>query len=138
MLAGMMPGMKKAKAALAASGMDDKVLVHMDAIIGSMTPKERARPELLNAKRKKRVAAGSGTEVQDVNKLLKMHQEMGRAMKQIKKMGGLKGLGALFGGGGMGGGMGGLGGAMGGGMPGLGGAGGAQLPPDLQNLLNKK
>ena len=98
MLAGMMPGMKKAKQAMAQSGVDDKVLVHMDAIIGSMTPKERQRPELLNAKRKKRVAAGSGTDVQDVNKLLKMHQEMGRAMKQIRKMGGLKGLGALLGG----------------------------------------
>ena len=68
MLAGMLPGMKKAKQAMAQSGMDDKVLVHMDAIIGSMTPKERQRPELLNAKRKKRVAAGSGTEVQDINK----------------------------------------------------------------------
>ncbi len=135
MLAGMLPGMKKAKQAMAASGMDDKVLVHMDAIIGSMTPKERARPELMNAKRKKRVAAGSGTEVQDVNKLLKMHQEMGRAMKQIRKMGGIKGLGALLGGGGMGG-LGGPGGP-GGGMPGLGGPGGAQLPPDLQNLLKK-
>ena len=141
MLAGMMPGMKKAKAAMAQSGMDDKVLVHMDAIIGSMTAKERKRPELMNAKRKKRVAAGSGTQVQDVNKVLKMHQEMGRAMKQIKKMGGLKGLGALFGGGG---------GGMGGGMPGLPGAGGggaggkgpgvdpSTLPPDLARLLNKK
>ena len=135
MLAGMMPGMKKAKQAMAASGVDDKVLVHLDAIIGSMTPKERQKPELLNAKRKKRVAAGSGTEVQDVNKLLKMHQEMGRAMKQIRKMGGLKGLGALFGGGGMGG-MGGMGGGGAGGLPGLGGSG-AQLPPDLQNLLKK-
>src|SRR5690606_33788439 len=98
--AGMLPGMKKAKAAMQQSGVDDKVLVHMDAIIGSMTAKERANPALMNAKRKKRVAAGSGTQVQDVNKLLKMHQEMGRAMKQIRKMGGLKGLGALFGGGG--------------------------------------
>jgi signal recognition particle subunit SRP54 len=131
MLAGMMPGMKKAKQAMAASGVDDRVLLHMDAIIGSMTPKERRRPELLNAKRKKRVAAGSGTQVQDVNKLLKMHQEMGRAMKQLKKMGGMKGLGALLGGGG------GMGGA--GGLPGLGGpaAGGSQLPPNLQNLLKK-
>ena len=94
MLAGMLPGMKKAKAAMAQSGMDDKVLLHMDAIIGSMTPKERERPELINAKRKKRVAAGSGLDVQDVNKLLKMHQEMARAMKQIRKMGGFKGLGA--------------------------------------------
>src|SRR6187402_366037 len=135
MLAGMMPGMKKAKQAMAASGVDDRVLLHMDAIIGSMTAKERIKPELLNAKRKKRVAAGSGTEVQDVNKLLKMHQEMGRAMKQIRKMGGLKGLGALFGGGGMGG-MGGMGGGGAGGLPGLGGPG-AQLPADLQNLLKK-
>merc|ERR1712034_91103 len=109
---------------MAASNMDDRVLLHMDAIIGSMTPKERKRPELLNAKRKKRVAAGSGTQVQDVNKVLKMHQEMSRAMKQIKKMGGLKGLGALFGGGGMPG-MGGGGGM--GGMPGL-GAPGAKGP----------
>ena len=117
-LAGMMPGMKKAKQAMNAANMDDKVLVHMDAIIGSMTPKERTNPALMNAKRKKRVAAGSGTTVQQVNKVMKMHQEMGRAMKQIKKMGGLKGLAAMFGGGGgpMGGGA--------GGMPGLGGPGG--------------
>ena len=137
LLAGMMPGMKKAKQAMAASGMDDKVLVHMDAIIGSMTAGERARPELLNARRKKRVAAGSGTSVQDVNKLLKMHQEMGRAMKQIRKMGGLKGLGALFGKGGLDAAMPGLGGPGGpkGGMPGLGGGG---LPPDLANLLKKR
>ncbi|MXP40943.1 signal recognition particle protein [Altererythrobacter soli] len=139
MLAGMLPGMKKAKAAMQQSGVDDKVLVHMDAIIGSMTAQERARPELMNARRKKRVAAGSGLQVQDVNKLLKMHQEMGRAMKQIKKMGGLKGLGALLGGGGMGGGMGGgqpgIGGPGGGGMPGL---PGNQLPSDMLDFLKKK
>jgi len=141
MLAGMMPGMKKAKQAMAASGMDDRVLVRMDAIISSMTPKERVNPALLNAKRKIRIANGSGTQVQDVNKLIKMHQEMGKAMKQIKKMGGLKGLGALFGKGGLGAAMPGLGGGMSGGMgggagpPGL---GSGQLPPDLQNLLNKK
>jgi signal recognition particle subunit SRP54 len=136
MLAGMLPGMKKAKAAMAQSNMDDKVLVHMDAIIGSMTAKERARPELMNARRKKRVAAGAGRDVQEVNKLLKMHQEMGRAMKQIRKMGGLKGLGALFGGGGMGGMGGGAGGPGGGGtMPGL---PGGQLPPDMVDFLKKK
>ena len=129
MLAGMLPGMKKAKQAMAASGMDDRILLHMDAIIGSMTPKERERPELLNAKRKKRVAAGSGTEVQDVNKLIKMHQEMGRAMKQIRKMGGLKGLGAMFGGGGFGGG--------GGAPPSLPGLGGGAMPPGLQDLMKK-
>ncbi|WP_370182874.1 signal recognition particle protein [Alteriqipengyuania sp.] len=141
MLAGMMPGMKKAKAAMQASGMDDKVLVHMDAIMGSMTPKERANPALLNAKRKRRVAAGSGTQVQDVNKVLKMHQEMSRAMKQIKKMGGMKGLAAMLGGGG---GMGGLPGAGAKGMPALPGLDGkgdvdmSKLPPDLQKLLPKK
>ncbi|MBB4856861.1 signal recognition particle subunit SRP54 [Novosphingobium chloroacetimidivorans] len=113
-LAGMMPGMKKAKAAMAASGMDERVLLRMDAIIGSMTVKERVNPALLNAKRKIRVAKGSGTQVQDVNKLLKMHQEMGKAMKQIKKMGGLKGLAAMFGKGGLEGAMPGLGNALGG------------------------
>lgn len=143
-LAGMMPGMKKAKAAMAQSGMDDRVLLRMDAIIGSMTVKEREKPELLNAKRKIRVAKGSGTQVQDVNKLLKMHQEMAKAMKQIKKMGGLKGLGALFGKGGMGAAMpgldqqmgpGGLGGMGGGGLPGLGSGG---LPSNLGDLLKKR
>jgi signal recognition particle subunit SRP54 len=113
-LAGMMPGMKKAKAAMASSGMDDRVLLRMEAIIGSMTVKERINPALLNAKRKIRVANGSGTQVQDVNKLLKMHQEMGKAMKQIKKMGGLKGLAAMFGKGGLEGAMPGLGNALGG------------------------
>ena len=142
MLAGMMPGMKKAKAAMQASGMDDKVLVHMDAIMGSMTPKERANPALLNAKRKKRVAAGSGTNVQDVNKVLKMHQEMSRAMKQIKKMGGMKGLAAMLGGGGGMGGLPGMGGGKGA-LPGMDGQGMgdidmSKLPPDLQKLLPKK
>jgi signal recognition particle subunit SRP54 len=129
-LAGMMPGMKKAKAAMAASGMDDRVLLRMDAIIGSMTQKERVNPALLNAKRKIRVANGSGTNVQDVNKLLKMHQEMSKAMKQIKKMGGLKGLAAMFGKGGLDAAMPGLGGGGAGGMPGLGG-------PDLGKFLKK-
>ncbi len=112
---GMMPGMKKAQAQLAQSGMDDRILLRMEAIIDSMTPKERAKPELLAAKRKVRIAKGSGTTVQDVNRLMKMHQEMATAMKKIKKMGGIKGLGALMG---KGGGLGGLlGGGGGGGMP---------------------
>lgn len=144
-LAGMMPGMKKAKAAMDASGMNDKLLVHMDAIIGSMTLKERSKPELLNAKRKIRIAKGSGTTVQDVNRLMKMHQEMATAMKRIRKMGGLKGLAAMFakGGGDLGGAMEGMHGLPSGslpkgmgGLPGLGG--GAGIPPDLARLLNKK
>ncbi len=123
-LAGMMPGMKKM--AGAAKAQDEKTLVHLDAIIGSMTPKERLKPELLNAKRKIRVAKGSGTTVQEVNRLLKMHQEMANAMKKIRKMGGLGKLGALFGGGGAGG-LGGMLGGMGG-MPGGGAAPPAGLP----------
>jgi signal recognition particle subunit SRP54 len=148
MLAGMIPGLKKAQAQMAQSGMNDKALVHLDALIGSMTPKERARPELLNAKRKIRVAKGAGRTVQEVNKLLKMHQEMSTAMKKIKKMGGLKGLAKMFGG------AGGLGGMLGGGapggadlndlagglgnLPGLPGNGGTpKLPPGFQNFLKK-
>jgi signal recognition particle subunit SRP54 len=149
-LAGMIPGMKKAQAAMAAGNVDERILLRMDAMIGSMTVKERARPELLNAKRKIRVAKGSGTTVQDVNKLLKMHQEMSTAMKRIKKMGGLKGLAAMLGKGGPGGGMGGIGNALGGpamgdfmskaggGLPGLGGGDMPKLPPGFENLLNKK
>ena len=138
-LAGMLPGMKKMQGAMAQSGMDDRILVRMDAIISSMTKKERTKPELLQAKRKIRIANGAGTTVQEVNKLLKMHQEMSTAMKKIRKMGGIKGLGALFGKGG-----GGLGGLLGGGglpgMPGAGSAGGGMpnLPPGFENLLKKK
>lgn len=120
-LMGMMPGMKKAQAAMAQSGVDDRILIRMDAMIGSMTPKERVKPELVNAKRKIRIANGSGTTVQEVNKLLKMHQEMSTAMKRLRKMGGIKGLGALLGKGG------GLGGLMGGGAPG----GIPGLPPGM-------
>jgi signal recognition particle subunit SRP54 len=130
-LAGMIPGMKKAKAAMASSGMDERVLLRMDAIIGSMTGKERVNPALLNAKRKIRVAKGSGTQVQDVNKLLKMHQEMAKAMKQIKKMGGLKGLAAMFGKGGLEGAMPGLGNALGG----MGGGVGSL--PDMSKFSKK-
>ncbi len=118
-LAGMIPGMKKAQAAMAAGAVDDKMLVHLDAIISSMTPKERAKPEIMQAKRKIRIAKGSGTTVQEVNRLLKMHQEMANAMKKLKKMGGMKALMGMMGGGGSGGGgLGGLGGMFGGGgMP---------------------
>jgi signal recognition particle subunit SRP54 len=144
-LAGMMPGMKKAQGALADAG-GDKMLIHMDAIISSMTPKERAKPELVNAKRKIRIAKGAGRTVQEVNKLLKMHQEMATAMKRIKKMGGIKGMMAMLGKGGLGG----LGNAIGGpdmgdamqkaggGLPGLPGGGMGGLPPAFQNFKKKK
>jgi signal recognition particle subunit SRP54 len=130
-LAGMMPGMKGMKGAMDAAqrGAGDKALVHMEAMLSSMTAKERARPDIINAKRKIRVAKGSGTTVQEINKLLKMHQEMATMMKRLKKMGGLGKLAAMFGGGGGVGGLGGLGGAGGpGGLPGLGGGGGNALP----------
>ena len=123
---------------MAESGANDKMLIHFDAIMGSMTPKERAKPEIITAKRKIRIANGSGTTVQQVNRVLKMHQEMSTAMKKIRKMGGLKGLGALFGKGGGIPGMGGGGMGGGGGLGGLPGLGGGAIPPDLANLINKK
>jgi signal recognition particle subunit SRP54 len=124
-LAGMMPGLKGMKGAMD-KAQDSKALVHMEAMLSSMTAKERAKPEVVNAKRKIRIAKGSGTTVQDVNKLLKMHQEMSTVMKRLKKMGGLGKLAAMFGGGGGLGGLGGAGGA--GGLPGLGGGGSPALP----------
>ncbi len=123
----MLPGVGKMAKQAQAAGADDKMLGRMEAVICSMTPKERAKPELLNAKRKIRIANGAGTTVQDVNKLIKMHKEMATAMKKIKKMGGMKGLASMMGkmGGGMPG-IGGLGGGMGGGMP--------QLPPGFDKF----
>jgi signal recognition particle subunit SRP54 len=124
----MMPGLKGMKGAMDQAA-NSKALVHMEAMLSSMTAKERAKPELINAKRKIRIAKGSGTTVQEINKLLKMHQEMSNAMKRLKKMGGLGKLAAMFGGGGGLGGLGGLGGAGGaGGIPGLGGGGSGALP----------
>ncbi|ONF97490.1 signal recognition particle protein [Sphingomonas jeddahensis] len=145
-LAGMIPGMKKAQQAMANGAVDERILLRMDAMITSMTQKERSKPELINAKRKIRIAKGSGTTVQDVNKLLKMHQEMSTAMKKIRKMGGIKGMLSMLGKGGPGGGMAGIGNALGGpelgdmlgkaggGLPGLPGGlgglgGGGALPP---------
>jgi signal recognition particle subunit SRP54 len=140
-LAGMMPGLKGMKGAMD-QAQNSKALVHMEAMLSSMTAKERAKPEIINAKRKIRVAKGSGTTVQEINKLLKMHQEMSTAMKRLKKMGGLGKLAAMFGGGGLGG-IGGAGGA--GGLPGLGGAGALpglggspfNLPPGFDKFSKK-
>ncbi|MBO6777988.1 MAG: signal recognition particle protein, partial [Marinibacterium sp.] len=123
------------------------------AMIQSMTKKERANPKLLQASRKKRIAAGSGMEVSDLNKLLKMHRQMGDMMKKMGKMG--KGgmlkqaMKGMFGKGGMPPDMAAgmdpkaleaaakqMGGKMPGGLPGLGG--GAQLPPGLSGFGKKK
>jgi signal recognition particle subunit SRP54 len=85
---GMLPGIGRLKQQMAGdSRLDDGVIVHQLAIIGSMTPKERRNPQVLHASRKRRVAAGSGTTVQEVNKLLKQHQQMQTMMKRVKKMG---------------------------------------------------
>ncbi|MEP6355262.1 MAG: signal recognition particle protein [Hyphomicrobiales bacterium] len=112
----MMPGVGKMKKQLDAAGMDDSIFKRQQAIITSMTKKERAAPKLLNANRKKRIAKGSGTEVSDINKLLKMHRQMADMMKAMGGKGKKKGImGAL--GGMMGGGMGGMGGGMPPGMP---------------------
>ena len=103
---GMMPGMAKMSKQIADAGFDDRTILRQIALIQSMTKKERANPDLMQASRKKRVAAGAGQDVSDLNKLLKMHRQMADAMKKMGKMGakGLMrgGLGALLGrGGGM-------------------------------------
>ena len=132
-LAKMMPGMKGMKQA---GDVDEKALTRLEAMMSSMTAEERAKPKLINAKRKIRIAKGSGTTVQEVNKLLKMHQQMETAMKKLKKMGGFGKLAAMFGGGGgLPGGLPG-GGQMPGGLPGLGG-GAPQLPPGFDGFSKK-
>src|SRR3984893_1908745 len=107
-LMGMLPGIAKIKNQIAASNLDDKILKRQVAIIQSMTAKERRPPDVLKASRKKRVAAGSGTKVEEINKLLKMHRGMSDMMKAMggAKRGPLAGLANALGmGGGMGAGM---------------------------------
>jgi signal recognition particle subunit SRP54 len=93
----MLPGIGKIKKQLDTAKLDDRILKRQQAMIGSMTKAERKNPKLLNASRKKRVAAGSGTSVQDINRLVKMHRQMADMMKTMGKKRGM--LGALFGGG---------------------------------------
>ncbi|WP_019645789.1 signal recognition particle protein [Novispirillum itersonii] len=154
-LLGMMPGISKMKKQIDEANIDNKVIARQEAIILSMTPQERRKPDLLKASRKRRIAAGAGVDVSDVNRLLKQHQQMADMMKQMKKMGGKKGLmgalGGLFGkGGGMpdpaelGGPMpdlsqlskGGLPPGFPGKLPGLGGAGG--LSPDVLAAISRR
>jgi signal recognition particle subunit SRP54 len=150
-LMGMMPGMAKMKGKLDEAGLDNKILRRQVALIQSMTKKERANPQILQASRKKRIAAGAGMEVSELNKLLKMHRQMADAMKKMGKMGKkgmMRSLGGLLGGkGGMPGGIPGdmnpaelekaakAMGAPGGGLPGL---GGGALPPGLSGFGKKK
>jgi signal recognition particle subunit SRP54 len=102
---GMLPGMKQAQSQLANSGVNDKMIKRQIAIIDSMTAAERKNPDLLKNSRKKRIAAGSGTSAEAINKLLKMHRGMADMMKQMQKQkGGMLGkLGSMFGIGGGGG-----------------------------------
>ncbi len=152
-LMGMMPGMGGMAKKADAAGLNDKMLHHQVALINSMTKKERANPDLLAASRKKRIAAGAGLDVADVNKLLKQHRQMADMMKKMGKggmmkqaikslMGGKGGmpdpskmspeeLSELAKGMGQGAGMGGL--------PGLGGMPrGMTLPAGLSGLMRKK
>ncbi len=95
----MLPGMSKLKNKIDETKIDENIIHRQIAVIRSMTQKERKNPKLLNASRKRRIATGSGVEVQDVNRLLKQHQDMETIMKRMKKLGmsglmkaGLKGL----------------------------------------------
>lgn len=114
-LMAMLPGVGKMKKQMAAANIDAKLIKRQEAIILSMTAEERLKPKVIHASRKKRIAAGSGTSVQEVNKLLKQFKQMSGMMKKVSKMG-KKGM--------MRGGLPGLGGGMPG-MPGMPG----QLPP---------
>lgn len=84
---GMLPGANKAKQQMAAANVDDKMLAHQEAIILAMTPKERRNPKILNGSRRRRIAAGSGTTVQEVNRVLKQHKQMSQMMKKVGKKG---------------------------------------------------
>ena len=134
---GMMPGMGKMKDQMAAAGLDDKMFKRQIAIISSMTKAERANPDMLKHSRKKRIAAGSGTDAAEINKLLKMHRGMADMMKAMggKGKGGgmmrglMGGLANKMGLGGLAGGMGG----MGGGMPDL-----SKMDPKQLEALQKQ
>lgn len=84
---GMLPGVGKIKGQLDAAGLDDKILTRQEAIIQSMTKTERSDPDSINGSRRKRIAAGAGVEVSEVNKLLKMHRQMADMMKKMGKGG---------------------------------------------------
>jgi signal recognition particle subunit SRP54 len=158
---GMMPGMGKLSKQMDEAGFDDSVLRRQIALVNSMTKKERANPDLLQASRKKRIAAGAGLDVAELNKLLKMHRQMADMMKKMGRMG--KGgmlkqaMKGMFGKGGMpdpskmsseeleamakgmqegmaGGKLPGGMGGLGGGLPGGLGRGGVTLPAGLSGL----
>jgi len=102
-LMGMMPGVAKMKDQLAQSGVNDKTLSRQRSIIGSMTKAERKKPDLLQASRKRRIAAGAGVDVAEVNRLLKQHRQMQDAFKFMAKDGGrgFARIAGMMGGGGL-------------------------------------
>jgi signal recognition particle subunit SRP54 len=149
---GMLPGMGKAAKMAEDAGFDDRMLRRQIALINSMTKKERANPDLLQASRKKRIAQGAGLEVAELNRLLKQHKQMADMMKKMGKGGMMKQVAkAMMG---KGGGMPDLKNmdpaqleeaarAMKSGMPGLGGGmpglpRGMGLPSGLSGLMKKK
>ena len=117
-----LPGMSNVPDAMK-DQVNDKATNQMEAIINSMTKKERAKPEIIKGGRKRRIASGSGTQVQDVNKLLKQFTQM---QKMMKKMSGKGGMRKMMGG------MQGMMSGMGGGMPGMG-----AMPPGLGGFRKK-
>jgi signal recognition particle subunit SRP54 len=135
-LMGMLPGVARMKNQLAAANLDERVLKRQVAAIDSMTPQERRHPDILKASRKKRIAAGSGTKVEDINRMLKMHRTMADVMKAMGggKRGPMAGFANMLG--------------LGGGMPSPeemaklaekmpGGLKGGGLPPGLPGLPPK-
>src|SRR3954463_4325007 len=118
-LMGMLPGIAKMKNQLASANLDERLLKRQMAIIDSMTPRERKSPDVLKASRKKRIAAGSGTKVEDVNRMLKMHRNMADVMKAMggaRKRGPMAGLANMLG---------------------FGGGGGMPSPEQLQDLQKR-
>ncbi len=119
-LMGMMPGINKIKNQVAAANIDDRLLKRQVAIIDSMTRQERRHPDILKASRKKRIAAGAGAKVEEINRLLKMHRSMADVMKAMGKAGGKRGA------------LGGIAQAMG-----LGGGRGMPSPEQMKILASK-
>lgn len=97
----LLPGVQKMQKQLAQANVDEGQIGRQCAIIGSMTKAERRNADVINASRKRRIATGSGTTVQEVNRLLKQHRQMQDMMKRVKKMGGMQNLQQMMGRGGM-------------------------------------
>ena len=124
-LMNMLPGVAKLKGQMADAGINDKMLGRQRAIINSMTKEERRKPDVLDGRRRRRIAAGAGVDVAELNRLLKQHRQMADTFKSMSRDGG-KGMARMAQMMGMGG--------PGGGMPGMGGAGAPGGMPDMEQL----